>query len=71
MRTMLAIILAFIILINGWLLLSGVLYGIGHLLLLDHEDMVLMHCINHFLMLVLSPGFGGFFGNICHAEIIQ
>ncbi|TDI78957.1 MAG: hypothetical protein E2O81_01155 [Betaproteobacteria bacterium] len=60
MNATLAVILAFVILINGWLLMAGIMYGIGRLLLLDQEATGLMHWINHSLMLVLSPGFGGF-----------
>ncbi len=40
--------------------MAGIMYGIGRLLLLDQEATGLMHWINHSLMLVLSPGFGGF-----------
>jgi hypothetical protein len=60
MRAMLAIIFAFVVLINGWLLIAGILYGIGYLLLLEREGMALMHWLNLSLISLLSPGFGGF-----------
>jgi membrane protease YdiL (CAAX protease family) len=59
MRTPLAIIIAFVILFNGWLLLSGILYGIGYLLQADENSSV-MYWINLLFMLFLSPIFGGF-----------
>jgi membrane protease YdiL (CAAX protease family) len=59
MRTPLAIIIAFVILFNGWLLLSGILHGIGYLLQADENSSV-MYWINLLFMLFLSPIFGGF-----------
>ena len=59
MRTPLAIIIAFVILFNGWLLLSGILHGIGYLLQ-AHENSSVMYWINLLFMLFLSPIFGGF-----------
>jgi len=59
MRTPLAIIIAFVILFNGWLLLSGILHGIGYLLQVD-ENSLIMYWINLLFMLFLSPVFGGF-----------
>ena len=59
MRTTLAIIIAFVILFNGWLLLSGILHGIGYLLHIDENSSV-MYWINLLFMLFLSPIFGGF-----------
>ena len=59
MRTPLAIIIAFVILFNGWLLLSGILYGISYLLQVDENSSV-MYWINLLFMLFLSPIFGGF-----------
>ena len=59
MRTPLAIIIAFVILFNGWLLLSGILHGIGYLLQVDKNSSV-MYWINLLFMLFLSPIFGGF-----------
>ena len=58
MRTPLAIIIAFVILFNGWLLLSGILHGIGYLLQVDENSSV-MYWINLLFMLFLSPIFGG------------
>ena len=59
MRTPLAIIIAFVILFNGWLLLSGILHGIGYLLQVD-ENSSPMYWINLLFMLFVSPIFGGF-----------
>ena len=59
MKTPLAIIIAFVILFNGWLLLSGILYGISYLLQVDENSSV-MYWINLLFMLFLSPIFGGF-----------
>ena len=59
MKTPLAIIIAFVILINGWLLLSGILHGISYLLQVDESSSV-MYWINLLFMLFLSPIFGGF-----------
>jgi len=59
MKTPLAIIIAFVILFNGWLLLSGILHGIGYLLQVDDNSSV-MYWINLLFMLFLSPIFGGF-----------
>jgi membrane protease YdiL (CAAX protease family) len=59
MKTTLAIIIAFVILFNGWLLLSGILHGIGYLLQVDDNSSV-MYWINLLFMLFLSPIFGGF-----------
>lgn len=59
MRTPLAIIIAFVILFNGWLLLSGILHGIGYLLQVD-ENSSAMYWINLLFMLFMSPIFGGF-----------
>ncbi len=59
MRTPLAIIIAFVILFNGWLLLSGILHGIGYLLQVD-ENSSIMYWINLLFMLFMSPIFGGF-----------
>jgi len=59
MKTPLAIIIAFVILFNGWLLLSGILHGISYLLQVDENSSV-MYWINLLFMLFLSPIFGGF-----------
>ena len=59
MRTPLAIIIAFVILFNGWLLLSGLLNGVGYLFQVD-ENSSIMYWINLLFMLFLSPIFGGF-----------
>ncbi len=59
MRTPLSIIIAFVILFNGWLLLSGILHGISYLLQIDENSSVL-YWINLLFMLFLSPIFGGF-----------
>lgn len=59
MRTPLAIIIAFVILFNGWLFLSGILHGISYLLQVDENSSV-MYWINLLFMLFLSPIFGGF-----------
>ena len=59
MRTSLAIIIAFVILFNGWILLSGVLHGIAYLLQVN-ENSSAMYWINLLFMLFLSPIFGGF-----------
>ena len=59
MKTPLAIIIAFVILFNGWLLLSGILHGISYLLQVD-ENSSFMYWINLLFMLFLSPIFGGF-----------
>jgi len=59
MRTPLSIIIAFVILFNGWLLLSGILHGIGYLLQIDDNSSI-MYWINLLFMLFLSPIFGGF-----------
>jgi len=59
MKTPLAIIIAFVILFNGWLLLSGLLHGISYLLQVDENSSV-MYWINLLFMLFLSPIFGGF-----------
>ena len=59
MRTPLAIIIAFVILFNGWLLLSGIWHGINYFLQIDENSSV-MYWINLLFMLFLSPIFGGF-----------
>lgn len=59
MRSTLAIIIALVILVNGWLFLSGVLHGIGYLLQVD-ETMSHIYWINLLFMLFLNPVFGGF-----------
>jgi hypothetical protein len=59
MKTPLAIIIAFVILFNGWLLLSGILHGIDYLLQINENSSV-MYWINLLFMLFLSPIFGGF-----------
>ena len=59
MRISLSIIIAFVILFNGWILLSGVLHGISYLLQVD-ENSSTMYWINLLFMLFLSPIFGGF-----------
>ena len=59
MRTTLAIIIAFVILVNGWLFLSGILHGIGYLLQVD-DNMPHIYWINLLFMLFLNPIFGGF-----------
>lgn len=59
MKTLLAIIIAFVILFNGWLLLSGLLHGIAYLLQVN-ENFFIVYWINLLFMLFLSPIFGGF-----------
>jgi len=60
MKAALAVIVAFLFLLVGWLFLAALLYGVGYVASHAREGIGLMHLFNVLLMWVLGPGFGGF-----------
>jgi len=59
-KTALAVVVAFFILIAGWFFLAALLAGIGYLASRATEGASLMFFLNTLLMWILGPGFGGF-----------
>lgn len=60
MKTALAVIVAGIFMLIGWLMLAALLYGVMYVASHAREGVGLMHLLNILLMWVLGPGFGGF-----------
>ena len=60
MKTALAVIVAFVFMLIGWLMLVALLYGIMFVASRAREGVGLMHLLNILLIWVLGPGFGGF-----------
>lgn len=60
MKTALAVIVAGVFMLVGWLLLAALLYGVMYVASHAREGVGLMYLLNILLMWVLGPGFGGF-----------
>ncbi|TXH71577.1 MAG: hypothetical protein E6Q83_01025 [Thiothrix sp.] len=60
MKAALAVIVAGVFMLVGWLLLAALLYGVMYVASHSREGVGLMHLLNILLMWVLGPGFGGF-----------
>ncbi|MBF0239892.1 MAG: hypothetical protein HQM12_19505 [SAR324 cluster bacterium] len=55
----LAVIVAGVFMLIGWLMLAALLYGVMYVASHAREGLGLMHLVNILLMWVLGPGFGG------------
>ena len=60
MKTALAVVVALIFLVAGWLFLSALLYAVGYVASNARDGIGLMRLLHVLLMWVLGPGFGGF-----------
>jgi hypothetical protein len=60
LKTTLAVIVAGVFMLIGWLLLTALLYGVMYVASHAREGVGLMHLLNILLMWILGPGFGGF-----------
>jgi len=56
----LAVVVAGVFMLVGWLLLAALLYGVMYVASNAREGVGLMHLLNILLMWVLGPCFGGF-----------
>ena len=68
MKTTLAVIVAGVFMLIGWLLLTALLYGVMYVASHAREGVGLMHLLNILLMWILGPGFGGFLGYLHNAQ---
>ena len=71
MKVALAVIVAFVFLLIGWLFLAALLYGVMYVASHAREGVGLMHLLNILLMLILGPGFGGFLATYITPRIFK
>jgi hypothetical protein len=60
MKAIFAVVVALLVLVLGWLLVAGLLYGMGYVAMQARPTGGLLVIFHVFLMWVLSPGVGGY-----------
>lgn len=60
MKAILAVVVALLLLLLGWLLVAGLLYGMGYVAMQARPTGGFLVILHVFVMWVLSPGVGGY-----------
>ena len=71
MKTALAVIVAFVFLLIGWLFLLALLFGVGYVASQARQGVGLMHILHVLLIWFLAPGFGGFLATFITPKIFR